>query len=86
MDNLEELNVFLQDPSSPEWDDRQCYCLCLASGEIIAPLWKVKRGLRVFEVDVPWTDTSSWEYMESSTPITEGAPFNLTERGITPVA
>lgn len=83
MDNLIELKVFLQDPGFPEWDGMQC--LCLPEGEILAPLLKVKRRLRVFEMDVPWVDTSSWESLKSSQPITQGAPFNLTRRGINPI-
>jgi len=84
MDNLIELKVFLQDPGFPEWDGMQC--LCLPEREILAALWKVKRRLRVFEMDVPWVDTSSWGSLKSSQPITQGAPFNLTRRGINPIA
>jgi len=57
MDNLIELKVFLQDPGFPEWDGMQC--VCLPEREILAALWKVKRRLKVFEMDVPWVDTSS---------------------------
>jgi hypothetical protein len=84
MENLAELKVFLQDPGFPEWDGMQC--LCLPESEILAPLWKVKLRLRVFEIDVPWVDTSSWESLKSSQPVTEGAPFNLTWRGISSIA
>ncbi|TVY91345.1 hypothetical protein LAWI1_G003657 [Lachnellula willkommii] len=80
MDNLTELKVFLQDPGSPEWDGMQC--LCLRERALLAPLRKVKRRLAVFEMDVPWVDTSSWGSLKSSQPITQGAPFNLTRRGI----
>jgi hypothetical protein len=78
---LIELKVFLQDPGFPEWDGMQC--LCLSEREILAPLWEVKRTLGVFEMDVPWVDTSSWDSLKSSQPITQGAPFNLTRKGIT---
>jgi hypothetical protein len=80
MDNLIELKVFLEDPGFPEWDGMQC--VCLPEREILAALWKVKRRLRVFEMDVPWVDTSSWGSLRSSQPIMQGAPFNLTRRGI----
>lgn len=80
MESLTELRVFLQDPGFPEWDGMQC--LCLLEKEILAPLWKVKRKLKVFEMDVPWVDTSSWSSLKFSQPITQGSPFNLTKRGI----
>ncbi|KAE8448683.1 hypothetical protein EG329_008898 [Mollisiaceae sp. DMI_Dod_QoI] len=83
MDNLIELKVFLQDPGFPKWERMQC--LCLPEREILAPLRKVKRRLRIFEVDVPWVDTSSWVSLKSSQPVMEGAMFNLTRRGISPL-
>ncbi|PMD32648.1 hypothetical protein L207DRAFT_518544 [Hyaloscypha variabilis F] len=83
MDNLTAVKVFLQDPGFPEWDGMQC--LCLLEKEILRPLWKVKRCLEVFEMDVPWVDTSSWGSMKFYQAITEGARFNLTRRGINPM-
>ncbi|KUJ23845.1 uncharacterized protein LY89DRAFT_776072 [Mollisia scopiformis] len=83
MDNLMELNVFLQDPGFPEWDGMQC--LCLFEREILSPLGKIKKRLRVFEMNVPWVDISSWDRFENRQPVTEGALFNLTRRGINPV-
>jgi hypothetical protein len=83
MDNLTELRVFLQDPGIPEFNGMQCLLMPDTEGEILAPLWKVKRRLRVFEMNVPWVDTSSWDSMESFQPVIQSAPFNLTRRGIT---
>lgn len=83
MDNLTKLEVFLQDPGSPEWDGLQC--LCIPQAEILSPLWKVKREMTTFEMNVPWVDTSSWSSLRWSQPVTQGgAPFNLTRRGINP--
>jgi len=83
MDNLIEVKVFLQDPGFPEWDGMQC--LCLPEREILAPLWKVKRRLKVFDMNVPWVDTSSWASLNSSQPIVQEAPFNLIRRGVDPL-
>jgi hypothetical protein len=78
MDNLIELKVFLQDPGFPEWDGMQC--ICCVEKDMLAPLWKVKRRLRVFEMNVPWVDLGKHYHA-----ITEEAPFSLRRIGIDPL-
>jgi hypothetical protein len=80
LENLVSIKVFLRDPGSPEWDDKQC--LFLSESVILGPLWKVKSKMEVFELDVPWCftdDRHPWPGKQ----IVRDAPFNLIRRGIT---
>jgi hypothetical protein len=80
--NLITLNVFLEDPGESEWGGHQCLCVPPTDSDVLLPLRKVKQKLKVFEMSVPWVDTSSWLSMENSQPDLEGVGFKLIKRGI----
>ena len=83
MDNLTDVKVFLQNPGFPEWEGIEC--LCLPEREILAPLFKVNRDLKVFDMNVPWIDSSSWTSLRTSQPVVQDASFNLIRRGTNPL-